>query len=208
MSPEKERHPYFLLLESEVRFRIFSLLHIYPELSFSKISNLLNKSKSTLHPHLQKLIEIGLIEVSREEKVKGNFTRNYYSLKSGIFKELDYLDDLDENYLDNSIFILVKNWMKFIIKTIRLYEKYLETLESEENGMNILKEHLINQEALSGMFFFSESQFKKASKLTIEYLKMMEKIQNEGVVEEKPFYILALTLPVKQMIESQLIPKD
>jgi len=197
---KKNKQPFFEVLESELRFRIFSLLNIYPELSFSEISRLLNKNKSTLHPHLQKLIEIGVIKVSREEKVRGNFTRNYYSMKSDVFKEMGILD---EESIDKSIFTVLKNWMKFIIKISRLYEKYFNGLELEENGIKVLKEILYNQEALSGMYFFSAEQYKRVNRLTMDYLQKLEKIQSEIVKEEKPYYVLSLTIPIKQIIEKQ-----
>jgi DNA-binding transcriptional ArsR family regulator len=200
MCAEKYKQPFFEVLESELRFRIFSLLNIYPELSFSEISRLLNKNKSTLHPHLQKLIEIGVIKVSREEKVRGNFTRNYYSIKSDVFKEMGILD---EESIDKSIFTVLKNWMKFIIKISRLYEKYFNGLELEENGIKVLKEILYNQEALSGMYFFSVEQYKRVNRLTMDYLQKLEKIQSEIVKEEKPYYVLSLTIPIKQIIEKK-----
>ncbi|MFX0042817.1 MAG: helix-turn-helix domain-containing protein [Candidatus Hodarchaeota archaeon] len=192
---------FFELLESELRFRIFSLLNIYPELSFSEIAKLLDKTKSTLHPHLQKLIDIGVIEVSREEKVRGNFTRNYYSLKSGVFNDLEVVD-IKLSTIDDYIFIILKNWVKYIIKTMRTYEKFLNKLELDENGIDRLKKSLVNREALSGMFFFSLEQYHRATDLTIEYLKELEKIQREGTKEEKPFYLLSIALPIKHILEN------
>jgi len=200
MCAEKYKQPFFEVLESEIRFRIFSLLNIYPELSFSEISRLLNKNKSTLHPHLQKLIEIGVIMVSREEKVRGNFTRNYYSIKLDVFQELGVIDS---ESIDKSIYTILKNWMKFIIKISRSYEKYFKGLELEESGINVLKEILFNQKALSGMYFFSAEQYNRANRLTFEYLSKLEKIQSEIVKEEKPYYVLSLTIPIKQIIENQ-----
>lgn len=195
------KEPFFELLESELRFRIFSLLNIYPELSFSEIAELLDKSKSTLHPHIRKLIDIEVIEVSREEKVRGNFTRNYYSLKSGVFNDLEVVDK-DLSAIDDYAFIVVKNWVKFIIKTMKTYEKFLNRLELDENGIHKLKKSIVNHESLSGMFFFSVEQYRKASDLTIEYLKELEKIQREGIKEEKPFYLLSIALPIKHILEN------
>ena len=197
---KKNKQPFFEVLESELRFRIFSLLNIYPELSFSEISRLLNKNKSTLHPHLHKLIEIGVIEVSREEKVRGNFTKYYYSMKSDVFEEIGMLG---EESIDKSIFIVLKNWMKFIGKISTSYEKYFNDLELDENGMKVLKEILFDYQALSGMYFFSAEQYKRVNRLTMDYLMKLEKIQSEIVKEEKPYYVLSLTIPLKQIIENQ-----
>ena len=48
---------------NDIRYRIYGLLSVYPELSFTELAKKLEKSKSTLHPHLQKLIELGIIEI-------------------------------------------------------------------------------------------------------------------------------------------------
>ena len=80
------------LLNHEIRFKIFSLLNMYPELNFTELSEKLNKSKSTIHPHIQKLIDVELIHVSREEQVRGKFSRKYYSLVPDIFEKTRKLD--------------------------------------------------------------------------------------------------------------------
>ena len=195
------KEPVFELLESELRFRIFSLLNIYPELSFSEIAELLDKSKSTLHPHIQKLIDIGVLEVSRKEKVRGNFTRNYYSLKSGVFNDLEVVDK-DLSTIDDYAFTVIKNWVKFIIKTMKMYEKFLNKLELDEKGIDRLIKSIVKREVLSGMFFFSVEQYRKASDLTIKYLKELEKIQREGIKEEKQFYLLSIALPIKHILKN------
>ena len=66
-----------------------------------------------------------------------------------------------------------------------------------------IKDILYNSESLSGMYFFSAEEYQRANRLTIDYLKELEKIQSEAVKEEKPYYVLSLTLPIKQVIENQ-----
>ncbi|MFX1242175.1 MAG: ArsR family transcriptional regulator, partial [Promethearchaeota archaeon] len=70
------------LFQNDTRFQMWGLLSMYPELSFSEICKKLEKSKSTVHHHLQKLIEIGLIEVKREEKVRGSIPAKIYALRN------------------------------------------------------------------------------------------------------------------------------
>ena len=110
------------LLDSEIRFQIFSLLSMYPELSFTELSKKLNKSKSTLHPHLKKLIEdLDLIEISKKVRRGGN-PAQYYSLKPGYEDKTRQLDtDLSQGIdkqLSEIIIRRSKNWLTSIIKTI------------------------------------------------------------------------------------------
>ncbi|MFX0117588.1 MAG: winged helix-turn-helix domain-containing protein, partial [Candidatus Hodarchaeota archaeon] len=58
------------ILESKIRYRILLLLFAYGELSLTDLSNRLNKSKPALYHHLQKMIDLGLVEVSREKQVR------------------------------------------------------------------------------------------------------------------------------------------
>ncbi len=63
-----------------IRLRIWGLLNVYPELSFTELAKKLGKSKSTIHPHLQKLIELGIVGISRKEHIRANIEAHYYSL--------------------------------------------------------------------------------------------------------------------------------
>ena len=121
-------------------------------------------------------------------------------MKLDVFKEMGMVD---EESIDKSFFPVLKNWMRFIAKISTLYKKYFNGLELEENGIKVLKEILFEDQALSGMYFFSAEQYKRVNRLTIDYLMKLEKIQSEIVKEEKPFYVLSLTMPVKQIIENQ-----
>ncbi|MGM0470034.1 MAG: winged helix-turn-helix transcriptional regulator [Promethearchaeati archaeon] len=140
MSKSKEE-PFLEILRNEIRFSIFILLNLYPELSYSEISQKLSKAKSTLHPHLKKLIKLELIEVSREEKVRGNIPANYYSLKKGYLEKLADIElDSSEILTDESALVFFKTMTNFLIKTLELYYKFIENMASEDNLSIVLEE--------------------------------------------------------------------
>ena len=72
--------PENVLEQNEIRLLIWGLLNIYNELSFTEIAQKLGKSKSTIHPHLHKLIDVGLVKVSKQKKVRGSIPAKYYSM--------------------------------------------------------------------------------------------------------------------------------
>lgn len=68
------------MLKNNIRFLIQSYLSIYPELSLDQLSQLCNKSKSSIYGHLEILLQGDIIQISREEPIKGKYTRKFYHL--------------------------------------------------------------------------------------------------------------------------------
>jgi len=197
------------ILKSEIRFRIFVLLNLYPELSFSEISQKLNKSKSTIHPHLEKLIKLELIEVSREEKVRGNIPAKFYSLKKGYLEKLAGIDEeSSELPVDESTLMFFRTWTNFIIKTLEMYYKFFEIKASEGSISKILEEMRKNKEGFSSMYFFSKEQYMKARDYYHEYQEKLTELEAEenGLKKERPFYIFTIAIPLKRVIETLEIP--
>ena len=190
------------VLKSEIRFRIFSLFHLYPELNLSMLKNITGKSKSTLHYHLEKLIEVNLIELSREEKIRGNIPAKFYSLKPGYSKQLEETDtELHKG--GESTFEFYNTYLNFAIKTLQQYQKFFEKFKLENNGFERLDNLLKESEGFSSMFFFTEDQFKKVHKLYEEFSKKLNDIETEqnSVKMERPFQVLTYGMPLKIIIE-------
>ncbi|UCC19775.1 MAG: helix-turn-helix transcriptional regulator [Promethearchaeota archaeon] len=190
------------VLKSSIRFRIYSLLHLYPELSLSEISKKMGKSKSTIHHHLKELIDYELIELSREEKVRGNILAKFYSLKPGHIEKLSDTDSETHKATQATIDFL-KTYLNFALRTIELYKNFFESFELQENGIDKLKELLKDEQGFSSMVFLSEEKFKKVHRLYQEFVKEVNKIEIENgkIKDEKPFFIFTLALPLKKVIE-------
>lgn len=189
-------------LKNENRFRILVLLHLYPELSFSEIAKKLNKNKSTIHPHLDKLIKAEVIEVSREEKVRGNIPSKFYSLRPGYIKKLSETDS-EMQKVDQTALKFYRTYLNFAIKTLELYNKFFEGFL---RGVHLEKLHEIMKEekGFSSMLFLSEDQFKKALKYYKEFVKELNKIEAEenGIKREKPYYIFTFGMALKDVMDS------
>lgn len=57
----KEKMANIIDLLGKTKFQIFSFLNIYGQLSLSEIAQKLNKSKSTIHSHIQKMKEFDVV---------------------------------------------------------------------------------------------------------------------------------------------------
>ncbi len=193
------------VLKSDVRFRIFSLLHLYPELSFSEISKKMNKSKSTIHHHLKELIDYDIIELSRQEKVRGNILAKYYSLKPGYLEKLSKTDSEIDKATPSTVEFFIA-YLNFNIRNLEIYKKFFEVLGKREDGLEQLKEMLKKEESFSSMLFLSEERYKKVRALYSDFTQKINEIEREenginGVKREKPFYIFTLGMSLKQVIE-------
>ena len=204
---DQEFESGFELLGNVLRLRIFSILKIYPELSFTEISNRLNKSKSTLHPHLQKLIEIGLIQ-TREEEARGSIPRKIYSLTPDHEDKIGQTDWVATNLSDdlaNKMIKTVINWTDFLINQLEIYKNYFMKLAESEERTDTLNEIISEKQAFSMFNFLTEAQYKDVIKMLIEVNNKIEKIAKEnernGKMVEKPYYITFSGFNMKRVIE-------
>jgi hypothetical protein len=70
--------------------------------------------------------------------------------------------------------------------------------------MKILRKIQKEDEGFSTMVFLSEEKFKKVFKLYLEFIKKVDEIEAEenGIKQEKPFYVFTLGIPLKKIIEN------
>jgi len=74
----------FELMADDTRRRVVNLLRA-KEMTVSQISETLHKTPQNIYHHIRKLVEGGLVEVVREEKIE-NFIERYYRTTAEIFE--------------------------------------------------------------------------------------------------------------------------
>lgn len=202
---------------SDIRFQIWALLTIYHELSFSQLAEKLGKAKSTIHPHLQRLIELGIIKISRKEPVRANIVAHYYTLKPGHEEKMMIIGKADQSEKINKEFLqkVAGSFKSLAMFNKMILEKYIElltTLEDSENIEELWKElfkidfnQSILEEAFNNIQFLTESQWKRLQKkifqLFIDFEKECIKEWNKNPNEERSFYFLASGIPIKNIFE-------
>ena len=126
------------ILKSASKFQLYSYLKLYPELNLNQLADLVNKSKSTVHLHLQKMIENGLVEVSRTEKIRSDREKHYYCLSKRVhaphnFEESDHAPQ--QNQLNEKARYceeVLPTYQAFTnqqLQYLKLWKLYLNTLE-------------------------------------------------------------------------------
>ncbi|MBC7093972.1 winged helix-turn-helix domain-containing protein [Thermococcus sp.] len=88
-----------IMLE-DTRRQILRLLR-NREMTISQLSEILGKTPQTVYHHIEKLKEVGLVEVKRTE-MKGNLVEKYYGRTADAFYINLYLGDEELRYLARS----------------------------------------------------------------------------------------------------------
>ena len=180
------------IFNSNVRFRILQLLLVYDEMSLTAISKYMKKSKPALYHHLQIMINLGIVEVSREKKIRGSIYSKFFTLNKEKALEIQQFAERDFSDIENSKFplksfkSLIGSYNKSISlfkKKISLIELYLAFLEKETKSWENfktpeLKSLISNYNIGFHSQYLTETQYSKFLDLYKEfYSKFFQEIQ-------------------------------
>ncbi|MHA1584442.1 MAG: winged helix-turn-helix domain-containing protein [Promethearchaeota archaeon] len=130
---EKEKKPSTVdILKNKTRFMIHSLLSIYPELSLKQLSKYLGKSKSAIHNHIKLMIEAEIVKKTREEEVRSDKKRFYYSLTEDADDKTEIVGKCKDECvtLEQARFIdKIDTHLSFTKNKIKIMSYWMEYLE-------------------------------------------------------------------------------
>jgi DNA-binding MarR family transcriptional regulator len=182
------------IMSSEPKFQIWSMLSIYQELSLADLARLTYKSKSTIHEHLKKMIEGGIVYETRSEPSKSNIEKKYYGLAPEIQEDTKCCTDKRSSIPEKELFCQKitsrLDLVKIQIQMLQTWEKFLTSLLTNcqetdcELAMSIYKkleqEYFHPMDALS---FYSvdhaKNHLQNCYKMYQESERGEEKIQND-----------------------------
>ncbi|MFW9997035.1 MAG: winged helix-turn-helix domain-containing protein [Candidatus Odinarchaeota archaeon] len=122
------------VLQNDTRFDIFMYLRMNVRLSFSDIVHLTGKSRSTIHHHLQKLIEGGLVQEVETQEQRNQFDPKYYELVPGPKRVYDFskITTLPLNEQISAFLTTTKLHQRSIFhlnQILDLFSRYLDKIE-------------------------------------------------------------------------------
>lgn len=139
-----EPSPYELLFGSNTRFKIWVQLNLNSRLNLSQIARILNKSKSTIHEHLQKLLNAEILQEVEEKGVEYRIPAKFYSLSPNWWEivakspEIDHLSDqLDVQKAIKNITLkkamtrMFQNMLEIKMDFLDLLERKLQSQDPE-----------------------------------------------------------------------------
>jgi DNA-binding transcriptional ArsR family regulator len=218
-NPNSETNDVFTVLSHETRLSIFLYLLIYHELTLDELSIHLGKSKSTIHHHVQKLLEAGILK----EYIKpGSKVRYYSSILKKVQQEI--LANLNETSFENlnpqerilqikKIFSVLTQIMLLSTSTMDLamnHQKHIvqeleETLgigggNKEINLYDVLDRFPVNM----GVHLLDESQYKTFIK---DLAKLDKKVEDPDSTSIKPYVFFMVGLPMKDILDAKFSKK-
>ncbi|UYP45325.1 hypothetical protein NEF87_001610 [Candidatus Lokiarchaeum ossiferum] len=115
MSERTKKKSIHQLFTSKIKFRIYNLFEIYRKLTLQEIADKLSRNKSSIHPHIRDLIDLGILKEPKIVDEKRNFilelTEDYQSKIDTIDSEIDLSKGLTSDAISQISQMGVK-WMK------------------------------------------------------------------------------------------------
>jgi DNA-binding transcriptional ArsR family regulator len=224
-SEEADIPPMNKIFQNDLRFQMWGLFSMFPELTLSDLSDLLGKSKSTIHPHLKLLEKMEIIEMVRREKVRGSIKSKIYSLKKGYDEKIskaaknckqkthmdkEYAKQIAEGHLASAR-IRKKN----IETEIEFWEKVLASGLNgpDEKAVKMLSEMIpVGEDAeerepefTHSFGYLDKDTFhayrSKTSQVIRETSKLSHEAEKNNPTLEKPYFIYTQGLPMKKIIQ-------
>ncbi len=165
---------FYEVLKDETRFTIFIYLIVYRKLTLLELSKYLNKGKTTIHHHIRKLEEAGIVvwEESKEDKKKLK-TRHYSVNKNNLYKYKDLTQDKIELFqLSTEESHALKNLLYELMRTEALSTTNLINWMTQftEEKVNIMDLPTLNERS---------SSFIKTFPLTDETLPIYKEFERK-----------------------------
>lgn len=228
-SDEIKSEDWLQIFNSNIRFRILQLLFVYGELSLTELTKHMNKSKSALYHHLQKMINFGVVKVSREEQVRGSIMAKYYRLDEQSALNIQLISEEELKKISNpkkrlktleSIINTYKSSISLFRKKMDILDLYTDFLEKEVQAREDSDKIQLDFQQLISDYnigfqaqYLSEKQYKKFIEYYQDfYLKIREMIvsndskrdQKNGKIAERPYFVLTLIMPLKKLLDLEL----
>ncbi|MHA2364856.1 MAG: ArsR/SmtB family transcription factor [Candidatus Hodarchaeales archaeon] len=216
--PKEDPLAIIQALNNETRYSIVIYTLIYHELTLDKLSELLGRSKSTVHHHIQILIETGIIS----EKTRPGSKKKYYQVLSekltgSLVETYDYdtlatlSDEERANYAKillnqlKPLTTLIKNTLNLVVEYTENLSSTIEklTLEELQTGMQEHGDMNFNIQLIAEdvfpLYFKKFMEFHKS----ISQLISSKTSNKSNKTKEAHFIGYTMVIPIKKILDSK-----
>lgn len=218
------------VFQHETRVAILMYLRMNKQLSFQELVQLLEKSPSTVHHHLQILIKGGIVREITEAEPHKQFEPKHYELTRHPFPAYSFhnIHELPSEYQRDAFLITTKLHqisLLFLYQAADLFKKYLDSIEKElltnknldpNKLKKIWTESLIpsagktSEIPFKEIFYFGTqvsdlvySQYRaELERFHEKLVKMIRKEQESHENIPKPFFIFHIAAPLGKPYQS------
>ncbi len=204
------------LMSSLTRFRILLLLLIYPKLSLSEFSNLLGRTKSTIHHHLKKFENLDILSTSRKP-VPSYIDAKIYALKPDFLKILNLkFEDFKKfsakekqtilPYVlskDIEIFEVIKNLFEQVVLLYKTIDK--AGITSDQKSSNEYSNFYMSSPIKYDIWFLNKEELELFNDSLLDFKNKLNKMHKEdnkqNKNDRKPFLILNSIFPMEKLLK-------
>ena len=195
---------YIKAFSNETRLNIFLLIVVQRDMTLDKICLFIGKSKSTVHHHVQQLLDIGLVD---EVTKPGSKTRYYRRIELNVNKQIreafnigKFKEETEEK--QREIIDLYENLLKIsniaMINTLQnLLNSYFPNLEE----MDTVKRYDQLGELMLGFFYLSEENAKKFREEHRELKLKYYEDERKNPDRKKPYGIFVAGYDVEKALK-------
>ncbi len=208
INPLKNTSMLIDLIKNPTNYEILMLLFMYHEISLKKLTNKISKSKSTIHRHLKKLIENGLVIESKEKKVRSHIKAKYYSINRETWSKFtsispEQFELFDEKQKIQMYHLIIDVLIPTIIFSIKSFTKLQETLENLKiSNDKDIQSFMEPQDLHLNMNFLSKPQYEQYIKLlndfSQKFIQIIIEEETKSPNAEKPFLLINTIIPFKK----------
>ena len=200
-------------LTNRIDYEIFMQLIIHNELSLSELTELIDKSKPTIHRHAQSLLEAELIYESKEEIVRGNIPAKFYKANPSKLQAVPRITpnhikdftDAEKRDLLRQIQGMINSTVSFANSSFENFSAYLQELGNDREKLD---RFLRYPDLLLNLNFLSKRQFAKWQDLYRDYmmkfLEMMRETETDDDTTRKPYVYFTSMLPFHKIFDVDL----
>ncbi len=205
------------MLRDETRLAIHITLLTYPKLTLKQLSKILQKGKTTIHHHMKKLEEVGIIKWEEKEEDRKRLKTRLYSINLDNlnkimyqFQKEDVFDRLSEKNKRDLKDSLVELMNTDVLVTISLMKWMMNYIEDKRDSfdhqtLNKQRESFIRTIPLSNETLPIYKEFE--DKLLKTMNKMKSKDLSNDEINHTTHISTLLFVPIKDILNWRFQPK-
>ncbi|MBN1330158.1 MAG: winged helix-turn-helix transcriptional regulator [Candidatus Heimdallarchaeota archaeon] len=199
-------------LQNQVDFEIMMYFIMYRELSLSQLEKIIShKSRPTVYRHIQNLLEAGIVQESREEKVRGHIKAKIYEIVPDFMnilphysqEQIEKMSLEERNELYNIIREALNPTIDFMENILEKTKEYLVILKPYPD--NELLETFDKLDFHFTLNYLSKVQYQLFMDEFTKFMqnlipKLMAEEQLNPLAERSHIFLLGL-LPIKKIFD-------
>ncbi|MHA1721367.1 MAG: MarR family transcriptional regulator [Promethearchaeota archaeon] len=218
------------IFASKIKYRIIQLLYIHQKLTLQEMADKLSRDKSSIHPHVQKLIKMGYIKPPTQVDGNRSFIFEPTKKKANVDRGLDFKSGFTPTYISQvaeGALSVCEGKKTINEETIHFWKniqkmnknpEYFEELKNlfqyifkfeldNKNNfkLNEEKNRIWDSKHFSMAHFFDEDTFKdfwnEFNQIILKYKKIEEEKEQIHPVVQHPVYFRFEFLPLDKIIE-------